>query len=230
MPQMITLHHVVLHPAPLDRLVLLLTPDECARAGSFRSAPDRDRFVAARAALRVNLAAEVGIDPTEIRLTAGPHGKPLLRDFPDVRFNLSHAAAHCLIGICRGRSIGVDIERVRPDIEIDTLPGMFLSPAEQRELAGLEPPQRIVGFFRAWVCKEAYLKGRGDGVAYGLDHFDVSLAPGSAARLCADRRDPDAPNRWSIAELSAPPGFAAALAVEGDLPDITPCLFDWSRS
>jgi 4'-phosphopantetheinyl transferase len=224
---MIALLDVVLSAAPLDRLAVFLAPEERERAGRFRSASDRDCYVAARAALRISLAAELGIGPTEIRFTVARYGKPLLRDFPDVRFNLSHSCAHCLIGIGRGQNIGVDIERIIPNVDLGTLPEMFLSPAEQQELAELQPELRVTGFFHAWVRKEAYLKGRGDGVTQGLDHFDVSLTPGTAARLRADRRDPDAPSRWALAELNAPPGFAAALAVEGRLPDITPRPFDW---
>jgi 4'-phosphopantetheinyl transferase len=226
---MIAIHDVVLSAAPVDRLAPLLAPEERARAGRFRYGSDRDHFVAARAALRISLAAELGIGPAEVRLGETRHGKPLLRDFPDVCFNLSHSAGRCLIGICRGRNLGVDLERIVPDIDLDTIPALFLSVAEQRELAALQPEQRVAGFFRAWVRKEAYLKGCGDGLARGLQQFDVSLAPGVAARLWADRGDPEAPGRWVLAELRAPEGFAAALAVEGGRSDIVRRSFDWSR-
>jgi 4'-phosphopantetheinyl transferase len=79
----------------------------------------------------------------------------------------------------------------------------------------LSPESRLEGFFRCWTRKEAYLKGRGDGLSLPLTRFDVSLGRGEPTVLLST---PDAPleaSRWSLEELLAGPDYIAANAVEG---------------
>ena len=70
-------------------------------------------------------------------------------------------------------------------------------------------------FFRCWTRKEAYIKARGQGLSLPLDQFDVSLAPGEPAAILGTQQDPSEASRWSLQELTAAPGYIAALAVEG---------------
>ena len=70
-------------------------------------------------------------------------------------------------------------------------------------------------FFNCWTRKEAYLKARGEGLSLPLDQFDLSLAPGEPAALLDTRPDPAEAARWSLQDLTAAPGYAAALAVAG---------------
>jgi hypothetical protein len=49
-----------------------------------------------------------------------------------------------------------------------------------------------------------------------LDSFDVNLTGSGPAPLAATRPDAAEAARWTILPLEAPPGFAAAIAVEGD--------------
>ncbi len=217
----VAIHLVGLDGAPAERSAELLDPDERARADRFVFAGDRQRYVAAHLALRLVLAAETGIPKMSLRFASGRHGKPFLADAPDITFNLSHSGNRALLAVARGVAIGVDLEAIRPGIEIDALGKRFFSSVEQTELFSLPAGQRVRGFFSAWTRKEAYLKGRGDGIAFGLDHFDVTLTPDEPAALRGDRRDPSAPRNWSLTDLSMPPGFVAALAVEGAVPTVT---------
>ena len=114
----------------------------------------------------------------------------------------------------------MDLEAIETDIDVAALGERFFSPAERSELMALPVEQRVPGFYNAWTRKEAYLKGRGIGIGAGLDYFDVSLAPDQPAQLRAARREPDAPTRWSIADLPAPRGYAAALACSESAPEV----------
>jgi 4'-phosphopantetheinyl transferase len=133
-----------------------------------------------------------------------------------------------LIGVSTAGGIGDDVEPVRPGPDCDRLIRRFFSARERtawRELvdeaiaAGIRPAdaqaRRRAAFFSAWVRKEAYVKGRGEGIARGLDTFSVTIGPQRPPRLIEDRRDPSAPLRWGLADLEVAPGYAAAAAYEG---------------
>ena len=95
----------------------------------------------------------------------------------------------------------------------------FFSTAEQTAFAALPAERREAAFFAGWTRKEAYIKGRGLGMALPLHQFDVSLAP-RKARLLADRHTPSAVENWSLHSLDFIPGYAAALALRGELTEL----------
>jgi len=72
-----------------------------------------------------------------------------------------------------------------------------------------------MAFFHCWTRKEAYLKGLGEGLAYPLDRFDVTVTPGQPARLLRASEDQNGSTTWQLHDLSQLPTYAAAVAVKG---------------
>ena len=132
----------------------------------------------------------------------------------NLHFNVSHSHGHLLVAIARNCAVGIDIEMIRPEMDIEAIAERFFSSAETQQLRALTGLDKREGFFNGWTRKEAYLKARGEGIGAGLRRFAVSLIPGKPARLLFDQRDPGAVTRWSIRELPADSGFSAALAVQ----------------
>ena len=96
-------------------------------------------------------------------------------------------------------------------------------------LRALPATLRRQAFFLCWTRKEAYIKARGEGLSLSLDQFDESLIPGEPAVLLRTRLDSDDAQRWALQELSPElPGYAAALAVEGDGWSLA--LWQWAGS
>jgi 4'-phosphopantetheinyl transferase len=199
----------------------LLSADEMARAKRFVHEGDRQRFIAARGALRDILARYLGTQPEQIRFCYDAFGKPALGKgggetrsrCPDLQFNVTHAAHIALIAVASCRRVGVDVENVCSSISQDIVSQTF-STREQETWRSLPSHLRALGFFNCWTRKEAYLKARGEGLALSLDSFDVSLVPGEPARLLSVRDDTAEPMRWSIVELAPGPDHVAALAIE----------------
>ncbi|MFF2409889.1 4'-phosphopantetheinyl transferase family protein [Streptomyces sp. NPDC058092] len=85
--------------------------------------------------------------------------------------------------------VGVDMERIPPPEQATRL-GSELHPREAMELLALPAQDRPLAFARAWVRKEAYLKGLGTGLTRGLSADDVGTGPAPAqglpGRLIAD--------------------------------------------
>jgi len=206
----------------------LLSDDERLRATRFHSDRHRVPYARAHALLRRLLARYLGVESCAQSFRVGPHGKPSLDARERLRFNLAHSGDQGLAAFALDTEIGVDLELMTRIRSVEEVAERFFSPAEQRGLAALPAERRRAGFFHVWSQKEAYLKGRGDGVARGLDHFDVEADPAKPAALLADRRDPAAIARWRLFTLDAGPESRAALAVEAvgwDAVDVR--YFDW---
>jgi 4'-phosphopantetheinyl transferase len=191
----------------------VLSPDERARVERFRLAGDRERAIAARGLLRMLLARRLGADPSELEFVHGPRGKPALRHPGAVRFNVAHSGDLVVWAIARDHDVGVDVERIRPDLDWPPLAARFFGPRERTGLAALAPARRDEGFFACWTRKEAYLKATGFGLGLALDSFSVSVDPDAPAALLWVDGDPGASARWSLVDVAVGPGYRASLAL-----------------
>ena len=205
--------------AHAQNLEQLLSPDEIQRVSRFRFAEHRRRFIIARGCLRELLSAYLGIKGCEVSFTYSREGKPALapRHHSKIFFNVSHSADVAVFAFTTERSIGVDVEMIRHDVDTDGIPKRFFSSGEQKMLAELDGEAKFRGFFNCWTRKEAYVKAVGSGLSLPLRDFDVSLVPGDPARLLATRPDQEQTARWSMASLDCGDMCAAAVVVEGSI-------------
>jgi 4'-phosphopantetheinyl transferase len=198
-------------------LQALLAPEERMRAARFRRPTDRARWVVGRALLRRVLGRYLEADPATLCFEYGHHGKPTLRAVDNrlgLFFNVSHSD-DCILYAVGRQAVGVDVERLRADLDALELAKRWFAADEYRTLHALSSPLQLKAFFSAWTRKECYLKARGIGLTMGLDHIAVSVDPQAPAALLKDASDPLAPSRWSLLDLEVDPGYAAALAMEG---------------
>lgn len=205
-------------PEETRSLARLLSADEVDRAGRFHFQRDRDRFVVARATLRLILGSYLRVSPGGLRFRYSEFGKPsLAEDYgaPGLRFNLAHSNDLALCAVASGREVGVDVEFVRPEMAHEEIARHYFSPAEVAELRALPADGRAEAFFNCWTRKEAYIKARGDGLSFPLEGFTVSLRPGEPAALVDVERDPREVVRWRLMELRPAEGYAGAVAAEG---------------
>jgi 4'-phosphopantetheinyl transferase len=201
--------------AILVQLRETLVEEERQRAARFHFEKDRRHFIAGRGALRAILALYQDCSPDEVRFAYTSYGKPHLAGETEWRFNLTHSHGLALLAVTRSREIGVDVERIRDNLEGEQLAQRFFSPREVAALRSLPAELRREAFFHCWTRKEAYIKAVGKGLTLPLDRFDVSLRPGEPAALLATHDEPSEVRRWSMRSLSPGEGYVGALAVEG---------------
>jgi 4'-phosphopantetheinyl transferase len=152
--------------------------------------------MAARAALRVALAARLECAPADVVFAAGPHGKPELPG-SRVRFNLSHSGERALIAIADGVEVGVDVERLaRSSRAVERT----LTDGERAELPNGD---RHAALLRVWCRKEALAKAIGRGLRWAPERFDTSR-----------------PEGYVLVDLELDPGYVGAVAVAGDRADV----------
>ncbi|MFJ9181413.1 4'-phosphopantetheinyl transferase family protein [Streptomyces sp. NPDC102360] len=200
----------------------LLDVRERQRAAAFASETDRRRFTVAHGATRILLGYVCGLPPGHLSFREGSEGRPFLSaasqpaasDAGPVDFSLSHSGSWALLGILRGGGrIGVDIERVREDLEFRAVAGRFFQDAEARRLRRGNPGDRAREFFRLWTRKEAFLKvhGRRLGELSGVTGTPPTAA-GGPEPLWFAAEPASLSTGW---EVTAPPGYTAAVAVTG---------------
>ena len=179
----------------------LLSDAERHRARRFAFNRDASRFIVARARLRQLLAARL----------------VLSRRFADsdLHFNVSHCDDVAAYAFSGGHAIGIDVEAVREISDADNIAARYFSRLENATYRSLKPCHRSLGFFNCWTRKEAFIKAQGDGFGYPLDRFDVSLAPGEAARLLRVGDESGELCGWRMMSFSPAPGFVGAV-VTGD--------------
>ncbi|HEV8712493.1 MAG TPA: 4'-phosphopantetheinyl transferase superfamily protein [Candidatus Binatia bacterium] len=202
----------------VENLLLTLAADERIRAERFYFRRDREHFIVARGVLRAILGRYLNSAPGQLSFCYSPFGKPALAE--DVggamlHFNVSHSHGLALYAVTRGKEVGIDLERIRPDLAIEQIAERFFSGREVATLRALPKNTRTVAFFLCWTRKEAYIKARGEGLSLPLDQFDVSLIPGKPATLLRAEGAPHEASRWSLHDVAPIPSYTAALAVEG---------------
>jgi phosphopantetheinyl transferase len=122
----------------------------------------RQRWIAARWALRRVLGRYLEREPAQIELHLGERGKPMLAE-PEtsLRFNLSHSGELAMIAIGEEREVGVDVQ-----------------------LLGSRPAE----FYADWTRREAVAKCHGTGLWAPLPDATVAVTeldagPGYAAAV-----------------------------------------------
>jgi 4'-phosphopantetheinyl transferase len=212
-----------LQEATVASLHTTLSEDERQRAARFRLGQLRNRFVAARAALRAILARYLEAMPEELRFNYAERGKPSLAGPWAERglcFNLAHSQGLALFAVTRMGDVGVDVEQIRHTVSMDRLVERFFSAEEQDQWRRLPAETRQLAFFHAWTRKEAWLKATGSGLSFPLEQISVSLTPGKPARVLSINGSVAEAARWWLDSFEPGPGWIGALALRGPAAEV----------
>ncbi len=205
-------------PDCLARCEQWLDKEEQRRAERLVREEDRQRYVLAHGGLRAVLSRYLGVHPSSVELCRDEVGKPFVtrksRGQSLITFNMSHAHGRALIAVSMGQDVGVDLERIRPEVEVEKLSERYFAPSEHASIMQLAEEQRAPRFFRYWVAKEAVLKAQGIGlqalhqceILLGTEGVDVEVLVPEGAPLH---------NNWKVRLLSCDEGWEAAVAAQG---------------
>jgi 4'-phosphopantetheinyl transferase len=172
---------MALHASPVEIWTISLdepreiaiAPDEQERAARLHRTIDRLRWARARTALRAILSSRLGCGPLDFRFRIGPHGKPFVEGGPE--FNLSHSGEWAVIAVSPSVPVGVDIERMREDVDIAKL----LARLREKDL-----PESRSALYQRWARREAASKTTGGPLFEAVDPR-VCLADLAAPAGCA---------------------------------------------
>jgi 4'-phosphopantetheinyl transferase len=110
--------------------------------------------------------------------------------------------------------VGIDVERRREEFDVERVARRTLSATELAAWRALPRAEQPDAFYSAWTRKEAYAKGRGEGLALALDRIETVPGPGGRWLVVERDRSPGPP--WTVAGLALGPDYAGAVAAEGE--------------
>jgi 4'-phosphopantetheinyl transferase len=149
-----------------DEFVQDLDEVERGRLAAYVRDVDKARFLLGVTIVRRVLAARFSLPAAKIDLDrtctecGTPHGKVRAAG---VELSVTHSGQ--LVGVAfSDRPVGLDVEKVDPELDVDALARMALSAAEAQELCGYNGIAKVRTFTTYWTRKEAVLKATGEGL------------------------------------------------------------------
>jgi 4'-phosphopantetheinyl transferase len=194
-----------------------LSPGELAESRRFKFEVDQRRFLASRLLRRRVLADYLGTRPGLLVFHYGAKGKPELaaESAGNLSFNDTESGGLAVVAVARGRSLGVDIERLRSVPEAESIVSGFGSDLEKVTFASLSPQDRQDLFLRWWTGKEAFVKALGEGLSMPLANFSILVSAGGRVELAGGG------DGWSLHTFEPAPGYVGALVAEGRRPRLS---------
>jgi 4'-phosphopantetheinyl transferase len=202
----------------VEKYAETLSQQERERAAKFTFPDKYEEYVVSRGLLRKVLAQVLNQSACEFQFDYSASKKPYLsKQYAEktISFNLSHSHGQVLVAISVDRNIGIDIEKIRPNVEYEKLAKRFFSAAEHTALMLLPIGERVVAFFATWTRKEAFVKAEGKGIAFGLSEFDVNIGPRESPVMLATRWNPDDVSIWSMANIECEENYFATIVADG---------------
>lgn len=136
---------------------------------------DKKRSLIAEILLRYCLQIRFGISKSKIQFIENNFGKPMLKNFNNIHFNLSHSGDWVVCAINYSYPIGVDVEIIK-DNNLQIAETFFTN--EEYNYILNQPPEEINRFFyKIWTLKESYVKAEGKGLIIPLQTFSFHILP-----------------------------------------------------
>jgi 4'-phosphopantetheinyl transferase len=153
-----------------------LSAEEQHKYHRFHFEKDRRLYLHAHAMLRLYLCHYLNCDTKDLEFQHNAYGKPYLKDYPEIRFNLSHAKQVVALAMSKGEELylGIDVENTKSRGEVRDLAFNFFSNEECELLKSYPETEQNKIFFKLWTLKESYIKAIGKGLSIGLNSFSFS--------------------------------------------------------
>ena len=162
----------------INSLKKILSLDETIRADRLLDLQKKQQFIATRGRLRQILGHYQKTAADKIKFQYNKYGKPSLSEShcSSLSFNLSHSDSLAVLAIIKEADIGVDVEKLDPDMVFSQIADQYFDEAEKLQLAQYSSERKGRGFYRIWTKKEAILKLEGVGFQETPpkgDHFKI---------------------------------------------------------
>jgi 4'-phosphopantetheinyl transferase len=196
----------------------LLNGAEKEQEPRFYFARDQRRYLITRALVRTVLSRYAEVDPREWAFSTNAYGRPEIVNTQAkdacLSFNISHTHSLIVLGVTRGRALGVDVENFRTRTAPIAVANHYFAPEEVAALAVAPPEQQPYRFFEYWTFKESYIKARGMGLSLPLDKFSFHFPNDRAVEIAIHPELADDAARWQFWQFQPRPEYLVAICAE----------------
>ena len=120
--------------------------------------------------LRHMICTYTGLKNNELLFGTSQHGKPFLKGYENIDFNISHTNGMAFCAVSDTSKVGVDTELIRP-IKYNIMKTCF----HPEEIKYVEQFGDDDHFFEVWTKKEAYTKYLGTGLTMDITSINIFL-------------------------------------------------------
>ena len=188
---------------------------------------DRRRYLLTRALVRTVLSRYAPVSPGDWTFSKNEYGRPQISNAEalgaGLSFNISHTRSLIVLGVTRGRALGVDVENIASRSAPIDVADRYFAADEVAALAGTSVEQQPYRFFEYWTFKESYIKARGMGLSIPLDKFSFSYPSDTSVSLSVHPELADDAQRWLLWQFQPTPEYLVAVCAErseGDPPTV----------
>lgn len=162
-----------------------LTPAETkARCDHYLHTNDKMRCFYGELLIRYAIGYITGTGFYSQAFATGEKGKPYLKEFSDIHFNMSHSGLWVVVAIA-DKNVGIDVEKIRK-APLGVANRFFSEPEKNQLFAAMNSEIQQDHFFTLWTLKESFLKALGKGLTKSLSSFTVTLDKNGVCRLTGD--------------------------------------------
>lgn len=149
------------------RLFCGLSRERQQKTERIRNGKEKERSLLAGALLDFGLWRLYGLRERDVAISYGAQGKPYLRDYPDIQFNLSHSGDYAL-AVFAPAAVGCDIQQKGQAKKQERIAARFFAEEERRAM------EDGADFDYIWARKESFLKLTGAGMSFDMRAFCVT--------------------------------------------------------
>lgn len=158
-----------------QQLEKIISTERRERIKKYHFEEDKKRSIMAEVLLRHSLKKDFGITREQIQFTNNSFGKPKLKNFEQIHFNLAHAGDWVVCGVSDDVPIGIDVEIIKSN-DLGVAKAFFTS-SEYKDILNQPKEKQIKYFYKLWTLKESYVKAEGKGLYIPLDSFSFCILP-----------------------------------------------------
>lgn len=201
-----------------ESLIDFLSPEEKKRAYQIQSEHEQRLFITTRATLRSTMADHLAMEPDAIPFYYGINGKPFVKSIDNIQFSVSHSMDFFVEAFIQDKAIGVDVEFLNREFDLDKLSGFLLTSNELQKFQSSYVNARSEHFINCWTRKEAVLKAMGSGFSFPPSQLEVSFLKDEIPNVLATQWPGQ--SDWHLESLDFPGKYRGAVAVHGKVESI----------
>ncbi len=153
----------------------LLSNEELNRAAKYHFEKDKRVYESGHVFIRKILAHYTSLDAAKLDLSPIVNQKPKLENSPfRIHFNISHSGNKILVALGFNSDVGIDVEKIIPDFDMDGFAEANYHPNELEQFRSMKGIEETDYFYKIWTRKEAWLKLTGEGINDKLKELDFS--------------------------------------------------------